>query len=196
MYIGFHPNFHPPSVSERIAANVGGTAVTWFRTPAKPDQPALRYDTVFSPISGGRCPSFQKVHMWVFADDLEKLRPILNAASAIQFPRSPPRSPAERYDVGRMALVATKADGDAKTRWAEFLDPAGRYHRVRIGGRIGKDLGRVKRITATSVTVYEVYQDKDCEWSERTRVLKKVAAMKSFALSADGRSTALSADEP
>lgn len=173
MYDGFHPSFRPPaSSSDLIQGQIDGIAVTWFKALPVPGKSDVRYDTVFSPDTSSKCKAQRKMHVWVYARNSLELEEIFKAASAIRLRERHPE-PREQFGVSEMSLVATNPYGDRKEKWAEFRDPLGRYHRLRLGSRIGKDFGILKRITATSATVHEIYQTEDCDWEERFRVIDK-----------------------
>lgn len=166
MYDGNHPSFRPPASSEGLSGNVDGIAVTWFKAPTVVGKSDFRHDTVLT----GKCGPF--AHIWVQTNSASEIEEILEAASAIRLRHRHPE-PHEQHDLSEMTLVATNPDGDPKGRWAEFLDPVGRYHRVRLGGGIGTNHGILKRVSKSSATVNEIFQAPDCDWVERLCVVTR-----------------------
>ena len=55
--------------------------------------------------------------------------------------------------------------------WAAVKSPDGTVHRLQVGNYLGRNHGRVVRITETSVEMREIVPDGKGGWEERDNVL-------------------------
>jgi len=83
-----------------------------------------------------------------------------------------PVSPTEAFDVEDLTLVSTHSSRKEPEQWADFRDPHGKVHRVRVGERVGAR-GKLERVGRSSVSL-AVQVKKDGEWAEQQRVVKLV----------------------
>ncbi len=90
--------------------------------------------------------------------------------------RNRPLEPLERFDLSALKLVATFKRG--KTRVAMVEDPSGRGYIIRRGSRIGRNNGRVEKITDDTVYIVEEVIGPGGDLIERqtTLTLKEVSA--------------------
>jgi len=61
-----------------------------------------------------------------------------------------PVSPTEAFDVEDLTLVSTHSSRKEPEQWADFRDPRGNVHRVRVGERVGA-FGKLERVGRSSV---------------------------------------------
>lgn len=73
--------------------------------------------------------------------------------------------PLESYSLEGLRLVGTMGSG--KRRVALVEDPEGRLHSVAEGDYVGRNHGRVERITATTIELRELVEDGN-GWRKRT----------------------------
>lgn len=71
--------------------------------------------------------------------------------------RTPPPLPLAQYDLDQYKVVAVIWGTDTPVAMVE--DPEGNGHFLKVGTIIGRNLGRVSRITEQSVVVAEEYRD-------------------------------------
>jgi type IV pilus assembly protein PilP len=79
------------------------------------------------------------------------------------------REPLESFSLQELAMVAMLTLQD-KT-WAAVLAPDGTVHRLQVGNYLGRNHGRVVRITETAVEMREIVPDGAGGWEERDNVL-------------------------
>jgi type IV pilus assembly protein PilP len=80
-----------------------------------------------------------------------------------------PKSPTEEYEVGQYQLTGLLS-GTSQPR-AVLHDPAGKGHIVKIGTRLGRNGGRITRISSTEIIVVEEFR---APTGERKRVPIKI----------------------
>ena len=81
-----------------------------------------------------------------------------------------PVSPTEAFEVEELKLVATHASPKEPEQWADFRDPRGKVHRVRVGERVGAS-GKLEKVGRASVSLAVRVQKGD-ELVEQQRVVK------------------------
>lgn len=81
-----------------------------------------------------------------------------------------PVSPSEAFDVEDLRLVATHSSSKVPEQWADFRDPRGKVHRVRVGERVGAH-GKLEKVGRSSVSL-AVQVKKGDETVEQQRVVK------------------------
>ena len=78
-----------------------------------------------------------------------------------------PLSPTEAFDVEDLTLVSTHSSRKEPEQWAEFRDPGGKVHRVRLGEAVGAS-GKLKKIRRSSVALAVQGSDQ----SEQERIVR------------------------
>ena len=81
-----------------------------------------------------------------------------------------PVSPIEAFDVEELKLVATHSSPNAPEQWADFRDPRGKVHRVRVGERVGAS-GKLEKVGRASASLAVRVQKGD-EAVEQQRIVK------------------------
>lgn len=76
-----------------------------------------------------------------------------------------PREYLERYELDTLSMVGTFSKG--KDYWALVRDPEGVIHRVPVGNYMGKNHGKVVKITSTEVDLSELISDGAGGWLVR-----------------------------
>ena len=76
-----------------------------------------------------------------------------------------PKQYLERYELDTLAMVGTFSKEEAD--WALIRDPEGVVHRVPVGDYIGRNYGRVVKITSTQVGLTELVTDGTGGWLVR-----------------------------
>lgn len=76
-----------------------------------------------------------------------------------------PKQYLERYELDTMAMVGTFSKGNAD--WALIRDPEKVVHRVPVGDYLGRNHGRVVKITGTQVDLSELISDGMGGWLVR-----------------------------
>ena len=76
-----------------------------------------------------------------------------------------PKQYLERYELDTLAMVGTFSKGEAD--WALIRDPEKVVHRVPVGDYIGRNYGRVVRISSTQVDLSELISDGMGGWLVR-----------------------------
>lgn len=71
----------------------------------------------------------------------------------------------ERFELDTLSMVGTFSQGEAE--WGLIRDPDGVVHRVSVNQYMGKNHGRVTRISATEVILSELITDGAGGWLER-----------------------------
>jgi len=101
---------------------------------------------------------------------LEKMR----QRRAARFQRNRPTEPLERFDLSTLKLVAIFRRGNVRVAMVE--DPSGKGYIVRRGSHIGRNGGRVEKITDDTVYIVEQILNPAGEIVERqvTMTLKEV----------------------
>ena len=69
-------------------------------------------------------------------------------------------------------LCITYSENRQGVSVASVKDPDGHYHPVTVGSQIGKNYGRIMKITNDTVEVVELIQDVVGDWVERPLTLK------------------------
>lgn len=82
------------------------------------------------------------------------------------------KEPLEEYPLDTLAMVGTLTRG--KQRWAviKVQSGIGELHRVRIGEYLGRNHGRIIRITDSQITLVEIYRNPVGRWVEREAILQ------------------------
>lgn len=92
------------------------------------------------------------------------------SANAVKPDQSRPREYLERFSLDQLKMVGTiKRPG--KALQALILDTNGRVTRVRVGNYLGRNFGRITKVTANSVSLMEIAPTGRNAWVERPRVL-------------------------
>ena len=78
-----------------------------------------------------------------------------------------PVSPTEAFDVEDLTLVSTHSSRKHPEQWADFRDPGGKVHRVRLGEAVGAS-GKLKKVSRSSVALAVQVGDQD----EQERIVK------------------------
>ena len=76
-----------------------------------------------------------------------------------------PREYLERYELDTLSMVGTFSKG--KDYWALVRDPEGVIHRVPVGNYMGKNHGKVVKITSTEIDLSELISDGAGGWLVR-----------------------------
>jgi len=76
----------------------------------------------------------------------------------------------EAFDVEDLKLVATHSSPKEPEQWADFRDPRGEVHRVRVGELVGAS-GKLEKVGRTSVSLAVRVQKGD-ESVEQQRIVK------------------------
>jgi type IV pilus assembly protein PilP len=82
---------------------------------------------------------------------------------------SRPREVLENYNFAALNMVGV-LDRDGR-RWSLIDDGAGQIHRITVGNYMGKNHGRVVRVTENRIDVIEIIPDGEGGWVERPRTL-------------------------
>lgn len=82
---------------------------------------------------------------------------------------SRPREVLENYNFAALNMVGI-LDRDGR-RWSLIDDGAGQIHRVTVGNYMGRNHGRIVRITESRTDVIEIIPDGEGGWVERPRTL-------------------------
>ncbi len=82
---------------------------------------------------------------------------------------SRPKEELEQFALDSLTMVGTLGRG--KNIWALIAAPNGGVYRVRVGNFMGKNYGRVKKITKESMEIIETVPDGQGGWVHRTSVL-------------------------
>jgi len=80
-----------------------------------------------------------------------------------------PMSPTEAFDVEDLTLVSTHSSRKEPEQWADFRDPRGRVHRVRVGEAVGAS-GKLKKVSRSSAALAVQVADQ----AEQERIVKLV----------------------
>lgn len=75
----------------------------------------------------------------------------------------------ENYNFAALSMVGTLNRGD--TLWSLIDDGAGQIHRVTVGNYLGKNHGRIAKVSDDRVDVIEIIPDGEGGWVERPRTL-------------------------
>jgi len=82
-----------------------------------------------------------------------------------------PREPLERFEIGDLTMVGTLQRSVDDSLHALISDNSGGVHRVREGNYMGKNHGRVRRISETRIELIEIISDGRGGWIERPRTV-------------------------
>ncbi len=83
-----------------------------------------------------------------------------------------PREPLEAYDLDSLRMVGTVKK--ASTLWALIQTGEGTIYRVRTGNHMGKNNGRIVRITEEGIDLVEIVPDGPGTWREQQARLNLV----------------------
>ncbi len=87
------------------------------------------------------------------------------AGSGVKPDPSRPREPLESYELDSLRMVGSlKKDG---ALWALVQTPEGTIYRVRPGNHMGKNYGRIIRVTEEGIDLVEIIPDGPGTWRER-----------------------------
>jgi len=75
----------------------------------------------------------------------------------------------ENYNFAALSMVGILNRGD--TLWSLIDDGAGQIHRVTVGNYLGKNHGRIAKVSDDRVDVIEIIPDGEGGWVERPRTL-------------------------
>ncbi|HCO59009.1 MAG TPA: pilus assembly protein PilP [Porticoccaceae bacterium] len=75
----------------------------------------------------------------------------------------------ENYNFAALSMVGI-LDRDGR-RWSLIDDGAGQIHRVTVGNHLGRNHGRIVRVTENRTDVIEIIPDGEGGWVERPRTL-------------------------
>lgn len=127
--------------------------ITVKERPADPIQPIPPVKT-YTPYEysrlGGRDPFSESLN-----EGSEVASSSTGAGPKPDFER--PKQYLERYELDTLAMVGTFSKGDSN--WALIRDPEKVVHRVPVGDYIGRNYGRVVKITSTQVDLSELISD-------------------------------------
>lgn len=96
-------------------------------------------------------------------DDVE--RQVTSSGTGPQPDFDRPREYLERFELDTLEMVGTFEQGD--NEWALVEDPDGTVHRVSVGNYLGKNHGKIVRISATEVALEELITDGGGGWLVR-----------------------------
>jgi type IV pilus assembly protein PilP len=82
---------------------------------------------------------------------------------------SRPHEALEDFTLDSLAYVGTLERGDQS--WALVKDPGGIVHRVQTGNYVGKNYGRIEKITPNTIKVRELIPKESGGWIEREAAL-------------------------
>ena len=86
IYVGLHPQFHPPKNKRGLAGSVGGVAVEWFDKAPGTGATTLGQDAIIPPF-GITKPEFGLTgHVWIYAPTEEKLRAVRDVVGSVAWP--------------------------------------------------------------------------------------------------------------
>lgn len=93
------------------------------------------------------------------------------ADSGIRPDMDRPREELEKYALGSLQMVGTFRAQQNGTLWALIRAPDGIVHRVKEGNYMGRDYGRIDRITEQRIELTEIVPDGRKGWMERENSL-------------------------
>lgn len=76
-----------------------------------------------------------------------------------------PKEPLENFPLDALKMVGTLEQ--ANRNWGLILAPDGNVYQVQVGSYLGKNYGRVDKITDTQIDLTETYINSSNEWSKR-----------------------------
>jgi hypothetical protein len=153
------------------SGSVGGRPVKWERSGAtwNSESFAQTHQTVFRPrLKAAGCDGYPDAtwRVTTFARTREERDAIRATLAAVKLaPR--PLQAAERYELSDLQLLATHPARDETARWAEFLDPAGKVHRIGYRQAVGPNQGRLKEVGRDRVLIEELCRNEDGEFIVR-----------------------------
>lgn len=84
-----------------------------------------------------------------------------------------PKEVLEQFDLSNLKMVGTiRKDGPGHSLWALVSDGQGGIHRVKVGSHMGKNYGRIVKITETRIDLIEIVPNGHGGWVKRPRTLK------------------------
>jgi type IV pilus assembly protein PilP len=126
--------------------------------PIPPIPPVKTYAPYVYDGMAGRDPFRQSI-----SEGADDTRPSKGTGPRPDFNR--PREYLERYELDTLSMVGTFSKG--KDYWALVRDPEGVIHRVPVGNYMGKNHGKVVKITSTEVDLSELISDGAGGWLVR-----------------------------
>ncbi|OZG71437.1 pilus assembly protein PilP [Hahella sp. CCB-MM4] len=82
-----------------------------------------------------------------------------------------PQELLESFAIGSMAMVGTIVKQDESTLYGLVSDGEGGIHRVRVGNYMGKNHGKVVKVTESQIELIEIVSDGQGGWFERPRTM-------------------------
>lgn len=92
--------------------------------------------------------------------------------SEIQPPMDHTPQPLELYAISDLQMIGF-VDHQG-TRWATLQDAGGSVHRIGVGSYLGKNYGRITKITSTHIELLEIVPNGPRSWIERPRTIQMV----------------------
>ncbi|RMA82247.1 pilus assembly protein PilP [Umboniibacter marinipuniceus] len=92
--------------------------------------------------------------------------------SEIQPPVDHTPQPLELYAISDLRMIGY-VDHQG-SRWATLQDGSGSVHRIGVGSYIGKNYGRITKITSTHIELLEIVPNGPRSWIERPRTIQMV----------------------
>jgi len=126
--------------------------------PIPPIPPVKTYAPYVYDGMAGRDPFRQSI-----SEGADDTRPSKGTGPRPDFNR--PKEYLERYELDTLSMVGTFSKG--KDYWALVRDPEGVIHRVPVGNYMGKNHGKVVKITSTEVDLSELISDGAGGWLVR-----------------------------
>ncbi len=90
---------------------------------------------------------------------------IAMGGSGIKPDTTRPREPLESYSLDSLRMVGTVKKNDVL--WALVQTAEGSIYRVRTGNHMGRNFGRIVRITENSIELIEIVPDSPGNWREK-----------------------------
>ena len=92
--------------------------------------------------------------------------------SEIQPPDNHIPQPLEMYAISDLRMIGYVDHQGA--RWATLQDGSGSVHRIGVGSYVGKNFGRITKITPTHIELLEIVPNGPRSWIERPRTMQMV----------------------
>ena len=92
--------------------------------------------------------------------------------SEVQPPVDHTRQPLELFAISDLQMIGYVDHQGA--RWATLQDASGSVHRIGVGSYLGKNYGRITKITSTHIELLEIVPNGPRSWIERPRTMQMV----------------------
>jgi len=102
---------------------------------------------------------------------ISKKRPIKNNFTEVQPDENRVKEPLENYDIDKFKMVGTIRKGDQELE-AIIDNGTGSYSFVKVGNYIGKNNGKIKKITIDSIELIEIVPNGSYRWLERPIIIR------------------------